>query len=310
MTHLRKMMLEELQRLNYAQSTVEAYTSALRDFAKYFHKPPDQLGPEHIRQFQLHLLVDQKLAANTVKQRMAAVQFFFVRTLKRRYLREDFPYPKTPRRLPAVLSQEEVTRLIDAAANLSHRAMLMTLYSTGVRRAEMVRLKVSDIDSQRMVIHVHQGKGSKDRDVPLSPKLLETLREYWRWRKPNNYLFPGNRGPDVPLTPKAVWYACRGAAQRAGIQKRVGPHTLRHSYATHLLESGADLRTIQLLLGHADIKHTTVYLHLSERHLHAAANPLDGLIVSDLAGVSRSKRKATEGSRHGETPPPSENDRP
>ena len=294
MTHLRKMMLEELQRRNYAQSTVEAYTSALRDFAKYFHLPPDRLGPEQIRRFQLHLLRDRKLAANTVKQRMAAVQFFFVRTLKRSYRREEFPYPKTPRRLPIILSQEEVTRLIDAASNLSHRAMLMTLYSTGVRRAEMVRLKVSDIDSQRMVIHVRQGKGSKDRDVPLSPKLLETLREYWRWLKPQTYLFPGrvgDRGKNVPITPKAVWHACRGAARRAGIQKRVGPHTLRHSYATPLLESGADLRTIQLLLGHADIKHTTVYLHLSQRHLHAWANPLDGLAVSDLASVSRSRRK-------------------
>ena len=180
MTQLRKMMLDELQRRNYAQTTVEAYTAALRQFAEYFHRPPDQLGPEHVREFQLHLLRDKKLAANTVKQRMAAVQFFFVRTLKRPYLREDCPYPKVPRQLPAVLSQEEVTRLIDAASNLSHRAMLMTLYSTGLRRSEMARLKVSDIDSERMVIHVHQGKGRKDRDVPLSPKLLETLREYWR----------------------------------------------------------------------------------------------------------------------------------
>ena len=271
MTHLRKMMLVELQRRNYAQSTVDAYTSALRDFAKHFHTPPDQLGPEHIRQFQLHLLVrDQKLAPNTVKQRMAAVQFFFARTLKRPYLREDFPYPKVPRRLPIVLSQEEVTELIDAAGNLSHRAMLMTLYSTGMRRSELARLKVSDIDSPRMVIHVREGKGSKDRDVPLSSKLLETLREYWRSMKPKNYLFPSREGsgePDVPITPKAVWHACRGAAQRAGIQKSVGPaYAAPTPYATHLLEFGADLRTIQLLLGHADIKHTTVYLHLSQRH--------------------------------------------
>jgi integrase/recombinase XerD len=293
-TRLRKLMLEELQRRNYAETTVQAYTLALRQFAKYFHEPPDQLGPEHVRQFQLHLLRDRKLAANTVKQRIAAVRFFFIRTLKRPYLREDFPYPKTPCRLPVVLSQEEVTRLIDAASNLCHRAMLMTLYSTGLRRAEMVRLKVSDIDSERMVIHVHQGKGSKDRDVPLSPKLLETLREYWRWMKPKTYLFPGmvaNSRKDIPMTPKAVWHACREAVRRAGIQKKVGPHTLRHSYATHLLESGADLRTIQLLLGHTDIKHTTIYLHLSQRHLHAVANPLDGLAVSDPAHAKRSRRK-------------------
>ena len=294
MTHLRKMMLEELQRRNYAKSTVEAYTSALRDFAKYFHKPPDQLGPEHIRQFQLHLLRDRKLAASTVKQRMAAVQFFFVRTLKRAYLREDFPYPKVPRRLPEILSQEEVARLIDSASNLSHRAILMTLYSTGMRRSELVRLKVGDVDSRRMVIHVRQGKGSKDRDVPLSQKLLETLREYWRCVKPETYLFPGQpgkRGSDVPLTAKAVWHACHGAVRRAGIQKRISPHSLRHSYATHLLESGADLHTIQLLLGHADMRHMTVYLHLSQRHLHAVPNPLDGLAVSDPGSAKRPRRK-------------------
>jgi integrase/recombinase XerD len=293
-TRLRKMMLDELQRRNYAETTVEAYIHALEEFARYFHRPPDQLGPDHIRQFQIYLLRERKLAANTVKQRVAAVRFFFVRTLKRPYLREDIPYPKAPRRLPVVLSQEEVARLIDAASNLSHRAMLMTLYSTGLRRAEMVRLKVSDIDSQRMVIHVHQGKGSKDRDVPLSPKLLETLREYWRWRKPMTYLFPAgppNRDKSGPLTPKAVWHACRKAAERAGIQKPLSPHTLRHSYATHLLEAGADLRTIQLLLGHTDIKHTTVYLHLSQRHLHAVANPLDALAVSDATLTKRSRRK-------------------
>ena len=293
MTRLRKMMLEELQRRNYAHTTVEAYTLALRELAKYFHRPPDQLGPEHVRQFQLYLLRDRKLAAATVKQRMAAIRFFFVRTLKRPYLREDIPYPKIPRRLPVVLSQEEVTRLINAASNLSHRAILMTLYSTGLRRSEAARLKVDDIDSSRMIIHVLQGKGRKDRDVPLSPRLLETLREYWRWRKPKTYLFPGggaNLGKDVPVTGKGVWHACREAVQRAGIQKKVGPHTLRHSYATHLLESGADLRTIQLLLGHADIKHTTVYLHLSQRHLHAVANPLDALAVSDPAQAKRSRR--------------------
>jgi integrase/recombinase XerD len=293
-TRLRKMMLEELQRRNYAQSTVEAYTLALRQFAEYFHRPPDQLGPKHIREFQLHLVRDRKLAAATVKQRMAAVQFFFARTLKRPYLREDFPYPKAPRRLPVVLSQDEVARLIDAASNLAHRAMLMTLYSTGLRRSEVARLKVSDIDSDRMVIHVRQGKGRKDRDVPLSPKLLETLREYWRWKRPSSYLFPSgvtNRDKGGPLTGKAVWHAFRNAVQRAGIQKKVGPHALRHSYATHLLEAGADLRTIQLLLGHADIKHTTVYLHLSQRHLHAVTNPLESLTISAPQEAPRSRRK-------------------
>jgi len=293
MTHLRKMMLDELQRRNYAQSTAEAYIHALKEFAAYYHRPPDKLGLKEISQFQLHLLRDRKLSPQTVKQHIAALRFFFNRTLKRRYPPNEFCYPRTPKRLPTILSQEEVKRMIDAATSLLHRALLMTLYSTGMRRAEVTRLKVSDIDSQRMVVHIKQGKGGQDRDVPLSLKLLETLREYWRWKKPQKYLFPGEakQGSNGEhLTSKAVYHACKGAARRAGIQKNVGPHTLRHSFATHLLESGADLRTIQLLLGHTEIKHTTIYLHLSQRHLHACPDPLDEIGVSDLANASRSRK--------------------
>jgi site-specific recombinase XerD len=287
------MVLDELQRRNYAQTTASAYIHALKEFAVYFHRSPDRLGPKEVSQFQLHLLRDLKLSPQTVKQHIAAVRFFFVHTLKRHYPPGEFRYPKTPQRLPIILSQEEVRRMIDAATSLLHRTLLMTIYSTGMRRAELTRLKVSDIDSERMVIHIQQGKGGKDRDVPLSPKLLETLREYWRWKKPRGYLFPGEvkRGATgLHLTPKAVYLACKGAARRAGIQKDVGPHTLRHSFATHLLESGADLRTIQLLLGHASLNHTAVYLHLSRRHLHACPNPLDELGVSDLSNVSRSRK--------------------
>jgi integrase/recombinase XerD len=293
MTHLRKMMLEELQRRNYAQSTAEAYILALKQFAAYHHKSPDRLGPKEISQFQLHLLRDRKLAARTVMQRIAAVRFFYVHTLKRSFPPNTFRYPKTPQRLPVILSQEEVQRMLAAATSLLHRTLLMTLYSTGMRRAEVTRLKVGDIDSKRMMIHIKEGKGGKDREVPLSAKLLETLREYWRWKKPRVYLFPGEakQGSNGDhITPKAVYHACKGAARRAGIQKNVGPHTLRHSFATHLLESGADLRTIQVLLGHADIKHTTIYLHLSQRHLHACRNPLDELATSELTNASRTRR--------------------
>lgn len=293
MTQLRKMMLDELQRRNYSQNTVETYLRIVEEFANYFHRRPDQLGPEHIRQYQVHLFREKKLSSSTVSQHVAALRFFFVKTLKRPYLLEDIPFPKERRRLPTVLSQEEVARLIDSASNLFHRAMLMTLYSTGIRRSEMTRLKVSDIDSQRMVIHIRQGKGNRDRDLPLGAKLLETLREYWRWMKPKTYLFPGtvkHWRADVPISSKVAWYACRQAAQRAGIQKAVSPHTLRHSYATHLLEAGTDLRTIQILLGHADLKHTTVYLHLSKRHLQAAPSPMDSLEVSDSSQTKRSRR--------------------
>jgi site-specific recombinase XerD len=287
------MMLDELQRRNYAQTTAEAYVHALKEFAGYYHRPPDQLGPRQISEFQLHLLRDRGLSPQTVKQHIAAVRLFFVHTLKRHYPPSEFRYPKTPQRLPIILSKDEIKRMIDAATTLLHRTLLMTLYSTGMRRAEVTRLKVGDIDSDRMVIHIRQGKGGKDRDVPLSPTLLETLREYWRWKKPREYLFPGEtyRGSKCQhLTSKAVYHAVKGAARRAGIQKNVGPHTLRHSFATHLLESGADLRTIQLLLGHASLEHTTVYLHLSQRHLHACPNPLDELVVSDLSSASRSRK--------------------
>jgi integrase/recombinase XerD len=177
-TRLRKMMLEELQRRNYSQTTVRAYLLAVQQFAEYFHRSPDQLGPDHIRRFQVYLLKERKLSPCSVRQRVAALRFLFVKTLKRRYMLEHIPFPKTPRRLPVVLSQEEVGRLIDSASNLLHRAMLMTLYSTGMRRAELCRLQLCDIDSQRKLIHIRAGKGGRDRDVPLSARLLETLREY------------------------------------------------------------------------------------------------------------------------------------
>jgi integrase/recombinase XerD len=221
------------------------------------------------------------LSAGSVAVRLAALRFFYCKTLKRAWSIADTPYPKGAHRLPAILSQEEVARLIQAAGTSFHRTLLMTLYATGVRRAELTHLKVSDIDSQRMVIHVQGGKGRKDRDVMLSPKLLEVLREHWRGlpRKPSAWPFPGNRWhtSDTPITTKVVWNACQEAAQRAGLQKDVHPHTLRHCFATHLLEAGADLRTIQILLGHNDLKETARYLHLSRRHLHAAASPLDSL---------------------------------
>ena len=191
MTQLRQKMLEELQRRDYSHRTAKTYIRIVRDFAAYFHRSPDKLGPEHIRQYQAYLFQSKKLSTASVSQYVSAIRFLFVKTLRRHFLTEHIPFPKSPRRLPVVLSPEEVTRLIDAARNLYHRTLLMTLYSTAVRRSELCRLQVSDIDSQRMMIRIHQGKGRRDRDVPLSPKLLETLRLYWRWRKPKTYLFPG-----------------------------------------------------------------------------------------------------------------------
>lgn len=294
MTRLRKTMLDELRRRNYAQNTVRSYVKAIEDFARYFGKSPAYLGPQHIREYQVHLFQDRKLAPGTVQGRGAALRFLYVKTLRRPYLPDQIPFPKRPRRLPTVLSSEEVALLIDSAKNLMHRAILMTLYATGLRRAELCRLKVTDIDSERMVIHVLQGKGGRDRDVLLSPKLLETLREYWRWLKPKTWLFPGmvnNWRADVPMTEKVVWEAVRAAKERAGITKHVSPHTLRHSFATHMLEAGADLRTIQVLLGHAKLEDTSVYLHLSRRHLQAVASPLEALDLSQSGEVKRSRKR-------------------
>ena len=193
--------------------------------------------------------------------------------------------PKRPIRLPEVLSQEEVGRLIQCAGSPLHRIWLLMLYATGMRRQELVRLQIGDIDSDRMLIRVRQGKGKKDRDVMLSPRLLQELRDYWRAAnpKPRTYLFPGkgpHRNADAPIDSRSIFNAVQQAAQRAGIDKPVHPHTLRHCFATHLLESGADLRTIQVLLGHADLKTTSRYLHLSERHLSATASPLDSLMLA------------------------------
>jgi len=282
-TRLRQRTLEELQRRNYSPQTTRSYIHAVKQFAEYFGKSPQELGAEEIRRYQLYLLNEKKYSAGSVKVHMSALRFFYKKVVKRRDLSfDDLVYPKRPKKLPVVLSQEEVTRLIEATANPMHRTMLMVLYGTGIRRSEASLLKVRDIDSQRMVLHIRQGKGSRDRDVPLSRRLLEALREYWRWRKPKDFLFPssaGHCGQERPISDKTVWHVCKGAAKRAGIQKKIGPHTLRHSFATHHMEAGTDLRTIQLLLGHAHLEHTTVYLHLSHRHLHAATSPLDQLTI-------------------------------
>jgi site-specific recombinase XerD len=243
------------------------------------------LGPRHIREYQAELFQKRKLSSGTVVIRLAALRFFYTKTLRRAWSVADTPYPKRSHRLPAILSQEEVAQLIDAASTAFHRTLLMTLYATGARNAELTRLKFSDVDSKRMVIHIQGGKGRKDRDVMLSPRLLEELREHWHRlrRKPRVWLFPGNHDhcADHPIDTKTVWHACQQAAKRAGIQKGVHPHTLRHCFATHLLENGADLRTIQILLGHHDLKETALYLHLSQRHLNTTASPLDLLKLKD-----------------------------
>ena len=281
MTHLRKMMLDELQRRNFTDSTRRAYFRIIEDFARHFNRPPDQLGPAHIREYTAHLFRDRKLSDSSVHQTVGALRFFFVKMLKRPWRVEETPYPKRRTRLPVILSREEVARLIESASNPFHRTILMTLYATGVRRAELARLKLTDIDTERMVLHIRNGKGRKDRDVVLSPHLLTELRQHYRRLapKPATWLFPAaNAIPRIIRSaPRVCWNACREASKRAGIHKALHPHTLRHCFATHLLESGADLRTIQILLGHSDLKQTAIYIHVSQRHLSATASPLDAL---------------------------------
>lgn len=285
-------MLEELERRNYAQSTICAYISTVEHFAQHFHRSPDHLGLEHIRQYQAEMFRTWKLAPNTVTQRLAALRFFYIQVLKQGWSAAETPYPKKVLHLPEILSQQEVARLIDATETPFQRILLMTLYGTGARRAEVAHLKVADIDSERMVVHIHGGKGRKDRDVMLSPALLEALRTYWRSlrHKPTLWLFPGNRWhtSSRPVTTKVLWTACQRAAVRAGLgHKHIHPHTLRHCFATHLLEAGADLRTIQILLGHRDLEETTIYLHLSNKHLSATASPLDMLSLATQGATIR-----------------------
>jgi integrase/recombinase XerD len=288
-TRLRELMIEELRRRNFAETTIRSYVHGVEHFSHYFHRRPDQLGPEHIRQYQAMLFSKLKFSPNTVTQRLGALRFFYIKVLKKNWSVAETPYPRKIIRLPEILSPEEVARLIDAAELPFYRILLMTLYGTGARRTEAAHLKVGDIDSHRMVVHIHGGKGNRDRDVMLSQTLLEALRGYWRGlrRKPTEWLFPGNRWHtgSRPITTRILWDACQHAAERAGLRHRhIHPHTLRHCFATHLLEAGADLRTIQLLLGHRDLEETTIYLHLSSRHLSATASPLDALALREPGG--------------------------
>jgi len=279
-TPLRKRLLEEIERRNYTQATAHAYVSAIRRFAAYFHRSPEELGIEHVREYQIHRL-EQKVKPHSIAVEISALRFLYNKVLRRRYSGDDLPLPRTHRRdLPLVLSADEVARLIDAAPNLRYRTILMTLYSTGMRRAELCGMRPEHIDKERMMLRIPHGKGDKARDVPLSPILLDQLRAYYRClKRRNGWMFPSRNTsrPHDPITDKTVWHACRRSAVRAGIDKPIHPHTLRHSFATHLFDNGAELPVVQRLLGHEDPRDTMVYLHLSTRALRTAPNPLETL---------------------------------
>ena len=280
MTALRTRMIEDLRLRNYSDHTIRSYTEAVAEFARYFDKPPDQLGSEHVRQYQLYLLNEKKLARTTFQVHRSALKFFYTRTLKQHWFEHEIAKPKVRRKLPTVLSREEMRVLLDATVNLKHRALLATMYDTGLRCAEVQQLKVSDIDSPRMLVHVREGKGKFPRQVKLSPQLRELLRIYWRWRKPKDWLFPGQK-PGAPMHLSGIRQICQQLRKKAGVAKLFSPHVMRHSFATHLLDDGVDLRTIQLLLGHAQLKTTARYLHVSPLRLRTTASPLEGLPIQE-----------------------------
>lgn len=275
MTPLRRRMIEDMRLRNLAERTIETYVERVAAFARHFAASPEHLGHEDIRTFLLHL-VARKASWSLVNQTRCALRFLYRYTLKRPWVDDGVACSKVPRKLPVVLSLDEVAQLFAAVAGLKHRAILMTAYAAGLRLSEVVALRIEDIDSRRMVLRVRQGKGRKDREVMLSPRLLEILRLYWRAERPRDYLFPG-RDPDRPISPTSVQKICKAALKASGLKKRVSPHSLRHSFATHLLEAGADVKTIQLLLGHRHLSTTARYTHVSTARLHGTSSPLDRL---------------------------------
>jgi site-specific recombinase XerD len=277
MTPLRQRMLEDMHIRNYSPHTIDGYLRYVAQFAKHFHTSPDRLDAEHIRTYQLHLL-HQHVSKSLFIQTVCALRFFYETTLGRPWMVDYIPYPKTPKTLPVILSREEVKALLLAPHHLKHRTILATLYATGVRVSELCQLQGTDIDSQRMVIRVRQGKGHRDRFVMLSPALLPLLRRYWKLYQLQSWLFPGPRITE-PITRAGVAHICSQAGHAAKLTKVMYPHLLRHSFATHLLEAGVDLRRIQLLLGHASLRSTSLYLHVAHPALHVTASPFDALAL-------------------------------
>lgn len=276
MTPLRQRFSDDLRLRNKSPRTIEAYVHAVAKFARHYNKSPELLGPDQIRQYQLHL-IEQKVSWSQFNQCVCALRFLYNVTLKRPHLVEHLPFAKRPRLLPDVLTRDEVARLLAAARPGRDRTILEVKYSGGLRLRELLGLKVGDIDSARMTLHIRRGKGQKERFVPISPRVLELLRAYWREYRPTDYLFPGLK-PGLPLHDGTVQRLCKRTAKRAGLTKRVHPHTLRHSFATHLLEAGVDLLSVQKLLGHSHFNTTAKYLHISERRLAELPKILDALV--------------------------------
>ena len=275
MASLRQRMLEDMQVRRLSECTQRTYVETVARFARYFDRSPARLGPEQIRSYQVYLTNERRLAPSSLVVAVSALRFLYRVTLQKRWVFDDMiPAPKKPRSLPVVLSPEEVVQFLDGVKAAKHHAILTTCYAAGLRISEAVRLTVSAIDSERMVLRIAKGKGQKDRYVMLSPKLLAILRTWWKVDRPRHWLFPGER-PETPITRGAVQRACQIAARRARLAKAVSPHSLRHAFAVHLLEAGTDLRTIQLLLGHRSLATTAQYLRIATTTVCSTASPLD-----------------------------------
>jgi integrase/recombinase XerD len=292
MTSLRQRMLEDLQIRNYSPATVACYVRSVAEFAQHFNRPPDQLGPEEIRAWQLFLLREKRVKASSYIQAVCGLRFFYRNTLNRKVAIEHIPLPRYEKKLPVILSKEEVKAMLEAPRNLRHRAILATLYGGGLRAAEVANLKVGDIDGSRKIISIRGGKGKKDRQVMLSATLREVLAAYYRWRHPTDWLFPGGNGKSAcPITTDAVFKICTKAARLAGISKPVHPHSLRHAFATHLLEDGVNLLVIRDLLGHKSLKTTVRYLHVADSTVRSTRSPLELLdslhLVQPVCTASR-----------------------
>jgi site-specific recombinase XerD len=277
MSPLRRRMIEDMTIRKLAPKTQEGYIRTIKNFAAFLGRSPDRASFEDVRRFQLHL-AESGAHPPILNHTVSALRFFFRITLKRHDMVEHTTFVREPRKLPVVLSPEEVARLLDAAAGLKYKAALSVAYGAGLRAAEVVSLKVSDIDSKRMLIRVEQGKGRKDRNVMLSPHLLDLLRAWWRAARPQGWLFPG-RNPVQPMTPRQLNRACHAAAQLARINKRVSLHTLRHSFATHLLEQNTDIRVIQVLLGHAKLENTALYTRVATKTISEVVSPLEHIAL-------------------------------
>jgi len=274
MTPLRKRMIDEMQLRNFAPKTIRCYVEIVARFARYFNKSPDKLGAEEVRTYLLHLVQEKKQAWGSYKQALAALRYFYRWVIKGPEIVDDIRCPRPERRLPVVLSFDEVRRFFAAMPSFKHRMILMTAYSAGLRISEVVNLQVSDIDNQRMVLHIRHAKRNKDRYTILSPMLLAMLRHWWVAARPVTYLFP-SRSQHHPARVTTIQQACKEAQEKAGLDKIVRPHTLRHSFATHLLEAGTDLRVIQELLGHSSPRTTAIYTHVSAKLIAQTKSPLE-----------------------------------